>query len=158
MLLTHICTSIYYCECYHYAIYTSAHTHTTILWLSGFCPGQPGWAGTRRNIHPLRPIVVISCLLSASSIYCNPWHPPCSIDMPEVWFHNLSPRFLWSVYLLARHHPLHTPYISSPSHCLLFAAHAHTVTTCFAVVPRLYHLISHRTYFTDLRLTFGKPA
>jgi len=29
------------------------HTHTTILQLSGFCPGQPRWASTRRNIHPL---------------------------------------------------------------------------------------------------------
>jgi len=37
--------------------------------------------------------------------------------------------------------PLHTPYISSPNHCLLFAAHAHTIATCFAVVPRLCHLI-----------------
>jgi len=26
------------------------HTHTTVLRLSGFCPGQPRWAGTRRNI------------------------------------------------------------------------------------------------------------
>jgi len=39
------------------------------------------------------------------------------------------------------HPPLHTPYISSPNHCLLFAAHAHATATCFAVVPRLYHLI-----------------
>ena len=29
------------------------HTHTTVLRLCGICPGQPGWAGTRRNIHPL---------------------------------------------------------------------------------------------------------
>jgi len=36
---------------------------------------------------------------------------------------------------------LHTPYISSPNHCLLFAAHAHTIATCFATVPRLCHLI-----------------
>jgi len=28
------------------------HTHTTVLRLCGICPGQPGWAGTRRNIHP----------------------------------------------------------------------------------------------------------
>jgi len=34
----------------------------------------------------------------------------------------------------------HTPYISSPNQCLLFAAHAHTIAACFAVVPRLYHL------------------
>jgi len=26
---------------------------TTILRLSEYCLGQPGWAGTRRNIHPL---------------------------------------------------------------------------------------------------------
>jgi len=45
------------------------------------------------------------------------------------------------VYLLAWHPPLHTPYISSPSHCLLFAPHAHTIASCFAVVLRLCHLI-----------------
>ena len=28
------------------------HTHTTILRLCGLCPGQPGWAGTRRYILP----------------------------------------------------------------------------------------------------------
>jgi len=28
-----------------------------------------------------------------------------------------------------------------PNRCLLFAAHAHTIATCFAVVLRLYHLI-----------------
>jgi len=31
-------------------------------------------------------------------------------------------------------------YISSPNQCLLFAAHAHTIATCFAVVSILYHL------------------
>jgi len=35
---------------------------------------------------------------------------------------------------------LHTPCISSPSHCLFFTTYAHTITTCFAVVPRLCHL------------------
>ena len=55
-----------------------------------------------------------------------------------VFFHNLSKFSL--VYLLAWHPPLHTPYISSPNHCLLFAALAHTITTCFVVVPRLCHL------------------
>ena len=43
-----------------YAHYTK-HTQTTILRLCGFCPGQPRWAGTRINIHPLTPIVVFSC-------------------------------------------------------------------------------------------------
>jgi len=56
-----------------------------------------------------------------------------------VFFHNLSKFSL--VYLWAWHPPLHSPYISSPNHCLLFATHAHTIPTCFAVVPRLCHLI-----------------
>jgi len=42
---------------------------TTILRLNGFCLGQTGWVGTRRSIHPLTPIIVISHPLSASSIY-----------------------------------------------------------------------------------------
>jgi len=33
-------------------------------------------------------------------------------------------------YLLVQHPPLHTPYISSPNHRLLFATHAHTNATC----------------------------
>ena len=32
--------------------HTHTHTHTTILQLSGLCPGQPWWAGTRRYIWP----------------------------------------------------------------------------------------------------------
>ena len=55
--------------------------------------------------------------LSASFIYYDPWHPPCSI-------------YNW-------HPPLHTPYISSPNHYLFFSAHAYTIATCFAVVPKL---------------------
>jgi len=29
------------------------YTRMTVLRFSGFCLGQPGWAGIRRNIHPL---------------------------------------------------------------------------------------------------------
>jgi len=39
---THACTHVRTCM----------HTRTTILRLSGFCPGQGGWAGNSRNIHP----------------------------------------------------------------------------------------------------------
>jgi len=52
------------------------HTHTTILRLCGFCPGQPGWAGTRRNIHPLTLIVVIN----------HPYLPP-----PSTTIHGIVP-------------------------------------------------------------------
>jgi len=49
---------------------------------------------------------------------------------------------------------LHTPNISSPNHCLLFATHNHTITTCFAAVPKLCHLIlvSLSTLYLELCL------
>ena len=46
-----------------------------------------------------------------------------------VFLHNFCPKFSL-VYLFIWHPPLHTPYISSPNHCLLFAAHAHITATC----------------------------
>jgi len=51
-----------------YACILTTTTTATILRLSGFCPGQPGWASSRWNIHPLTPIMVISRPLSAFSI------------------------------------------------------------------------------------------
>jgi len=55
------------------------HTHTTVLWLCGICPGQPGWAGTRRNIHPLHsswssiiPICFLHLLRHMASSVFNP--------------------------------------------------------------------------------------
>ena len=48
---------------------THTHNRFTVLWIgTTLCLGQSGWAGTRRNIHPLTPIVVINCPLSVSSI------------------------------------------------------------------------------------------
>jgi len=44
------------------------------------------------------------------------------------------------IYLLVWSPPPHIPYISLPNQCLLFATHAHTIATCFAVVSILYHL------------------
>jgi len=68
-----------------FTLHTFLHpvTHTAILWLCGFCPGQAGWAVTRRNIHSLTPIVIVNHPLSASSIYYDPWHPPCWIHIPH---------------------------------------------------------------------------
>ena len=43
--------------------------------LTAVCQGQPGWAGTRRNIHPLTPILVNVLPLSPFSICNGPWHP-----------------------------------------------------------------------------------
>ena len=44
------------------------------------------------------------------------------------------------VFLLVLDPLLHTPCISSPNHHHLFAAHAHTITACSAVIPMLCHL------------------
>jgi len=44
------------------------------------------------------------------------------------------------VYILVWSPPPHIPYISSLNQCLLFATHAHTIATCFAVVSILCHL------------------
>jgi len=54
-----------------------------------------------------------------------------------VFFHNLSHT---EVYLLATHLPFILYSFLLPT-ILIFAAHAHTIATCFAVVPRLCHLI-----------------
>jgi len=86
-------------------------------------------------------------------IYYDPLYPLCSIYVLDSLFPQSF--FTFSlVHLLAWHPKLHTPYISSPNHCLLFAAHAHTITTCFDVVPRLCHLIivSLSTLYLELYL------
>ena len=73
---------------------------------------------------------------SAFSIYYEPWHPPYSMHvLCSLFTQSLSNFSL--VYLLAWYPPLHTPYISLPNHYLLFAAHAHTIATCSAVVLKL---------------------
>jgi len=73
----------------HTYTHTHTHTHTTVLRLYGFCLGQPGWAGSRRNIHPLARIVVINRPLSASSNMIHGILPVQSTRL-TVFFHNLS--------------------------------------------------------------------
>ena len=82
------------------------------------CPGLPGWAGTRRNIHPLTPILIINHPLSAFSICYNLYHPPWSFYVLVSLF--ALPIFKSSlVYLLVWHPPHHTPYlVSGDLHCL----------------------------------------
>jgi len=90
---------------------------------------------------------------SALSIYYDTWHPPYSIHVLYSVFPQSLSKFSL-VYLLAWYPPLHTPQISSPNHCPLCAAHAHTIATCFAVVLRLCHLIlvSLSTLYLELHL------
>ena len=52
----------------------------------------------------------------------------CTFDMLLTYLlYSLVCLFVWSP-------APHIPYISSPNQCLLFAAHAHTIATCFTVV------------------------
>jgi len=65
------------------------------------------------------------------------------------------------VYLLVWNPPLHTPYISSPNHCVIFAIHVQTIATYFAVVWRLCHLflVSLSTLYLELYLLHtSKPT
>jgi len=113
-------------------------THNNNNRFTALCPGLHGWASTRRNIHP-PPILIIIQSLSASSIYNDPQHPPGSnYVLGNLFAQPLSMSSL--VNLLVWSPPPHIPYISSPNQCLLFVAHANTITTCFAVVSILYHL------------------
>ena len=116
------------------------HTHTHTQPFNGFCPGQPGQAGTRRNTHPLTPNMIIGHPLSSRSIYNYPRHPLCSFYV----FHNPLGQPISSrsslVFLLVLDPELHTPCISSPNHHHLFAADAHTNAACSAAKPMLCHL------------------
>ena len=104
------------------------------------CLGLPGWAGTRRNIHPLTSILVIGHPLSTSFIYYDPQHPLCSVYMPDSPFPQPLSRSSLAFLLVWDHLLLHTTYISSPSHHLLFTTHAHTNAACSDVVPMSCHL------------------
>jgi len=120
--------------------HTHTHTHTQPFYGSldfvrdnpselvpeeTFTHSHPSWSSVIPYL--LHPYPVIHGIL------------PVQFMCLTVFFHNLSKFSL--VYLLAWHPRLHTPYISSINNCLPFAAHAHTITSCFAVVPRLCHLI-----------------
>ena len=96
----------------------------------------PGKLVPEKNVHPLTPILIIRNPLSTSSICYSSKHPLCLIYMLGSPFPQpLSRSFL--VFLLVWDPLFLSLYISSPSHCILFATHAHTIAACFAVVLRL---------------------
>jgi len=78
---------------------------------------------------------------------------PVQFTCFTVFFHNFSPSFLWSTcWLSTLHFTLHT-FLHPIT--VFFVAHAHTIATCFAVVPRLCHLIlvSLSTLYMELFLS-----
>jgi len=114
------------------------HNRFTALWILS---GTTRVSRYQKKHSPLTPIVVINhlYLLPPSTTIHGILPIQSTCFRTTVFFHNVSKFTL--VYLLAWHLPPHTPYISSPNHYLLFAAHAHTIATCFAVVLRLCQLI-----------------
>ena len=85
----------------------------------------PSWSSS--SLYQLLPSTMIRSILLVQ------------ITCLAIFLHNLSPRPIWSSSWFSSP-PRHIPYISSPNQCLLFAAHGHTIATCFAVVSMLYYL------------------
>ena len=111
--------------------WTHTHTHTQpfygsveFVWDN---PGEPVPEETFTHSHSswssIISIYFLHLLRSMASSVFNP-HALQSFSTISLQ--------VFLVYLLAWYPPLHTPYISSPNHCLLFAAHAHTIATCSA--------------------------
>jgi len=68
-------------------MYTQTHTHATVLQLSGLCPGQPGWASSRRNIHPLTSIVLIDTRRYLLLLLCSACQPTGTTDLHVIGVH-----------------------------------------------------------------------
>ena len=128
---THPCLRT--CTHAHTHTHTHTHNHFTSLWnLSG----TTRVSRYQKKHSPTHTHRGHQSSQSAFSIYYEPWHPPYSIHVLYSLFPQSLSKFTL-VYLLAWYPLLHTPYISSPSHCLLFATDTHTIAACFAVVPSL---------------------
>jgi len=120
-------------------MHTHTRTHTTVLQLSGFLQDNP--------IEPVPEETFIHSHLSWSSVIPYLLSPSIAIHgiCPDQFtcltvFSIISLQVLFDLPLgLAP--SIYASYISSPNNHSFFAAHAHTIATCFAVVPRLYHLI-----------------
>ena len=108
------------------------HNNNNNNHLTAVCPGQPALAGTRRNIHPLTPILVNVLLLSLFSICNGPRHPLYSAYVLDSPLEQPLSRSSLVFPLVLNYPQLHTLCISSPNHHHLFAAHAHTNAACSA--------------------------
>jgi len=110
-----------------------AQQHNNNNRFTALCLGLPGWAGTRINIHP--PTILITS------------HHPIFISFFHLLWSTASCLFklcAWQSFCTTSLHVLFglplglEPSTSYSIH--FFATHAHAITSCFAVVPRLYYL------------------
>ena len=91
-----------------------------------FTHSHPSWSS--HILYKLPPFTMIHSILFVQFT--------CLTDSP--FQQSLSRSSL--VFLLVLDTLLYTPCISSPSHHLLYAAHAHTIAACSVVIPMLCHL------------------
>ena len=127
--------------CYYY--FCTSTTTTTILrplsgksWISRY---QKKHSPTH-TYHDHQPSFISFLHLLRSLFNLLAWQSFCTTSQSSL----ITDLLVW-------HPPLYTPYISSDNHCLLFATHAHTFATCFAVVPRSCRLflISQLYFWTS---------
>ena len=120
-------------------LHTHAHSHNhfTALWILSGTTQVSQYQKKHSPTHTYRG--------HQSSLICF-IHPaitihgilPVQFTCLTVFFHNLSPSFLWSTSWPGT---LHFNSIHSFTQSLSsFATHAHTIATCFTAVPRLCHL------------------
>ena len=132
--LAYVC-NIYICI-YPYEILTHTHTHTQPF--NGFCPGQPRVGLYQKKHSPThthpdhRTSFIIFLHLQRSMA--------SSLFILRAWRSSWTTSLQSLVFLLVLDPQLHTPYISSPNHNLLFTKHAHTNAACSAAIPMLCHL------------------
>jgi len=129
------------------AVYTHTHTRTHNH-LTAFCLGLPGYAGTRKNIHPLTSILIIGHPLSPSSIYNDLWHPcntPVYITEYQTGKRIRGSRHDCGVSLLA------APCDSGKTHGAQYTA-SRSSSPSYAMEGKtplcLYHTPNTRTQFT----------
>ena len=86
----------------------------------------PSWPSS--NLYQLLPSTTIHSILLVQ------------ITCLAIFLHNLFTCLLWSTSWSGALHLIFHTCLHPMNQCLLFAAHAYTIATCFAVVSILYHL------------------
>jgi len=122
----------------HARTHAHTHSHLTPLWiLSGI---------TRVSRYQKKHSPTHTYYGRQSSLICFLrllWSMASSLFNVHAWqsfFHNLCPSFLWSTFWPGTLNFILCTFLH-PIIVFFFTAHAHTIATCFAVVPRLCHLI-----------------
>ena len=133
-LLTTICLQCF--DAVGWSAGRASGTHTNSCFMAFWILSRTTWVSRYQKKHsPAR-----TCRSHQSSLICflhllrfmasslfnlRAWQSFCTISV-QVFFVlplGLAPCASYN----------HTPYISSPNHCLLFAPHDHTIAACFAV-------------------------